>query len=68
MAIHQLPDLARARAFADRFRVADDVAAADLLDSDEGRWFFVEATPYTDAETRIRIVRLHRSHGVGLQW
>ena len=54
----QLPDLARARAFADRLRTADDSAAADLLASDEGQWFFAEATPYTDRETRTRIVKL----------
>lgn len=41
MTVHRLPDLARVRAFAERFTA-------------EGAWFLVDGLAYVDASTRTR--------------
>lgn len=53
-----LPDVPRARAFADRLRGLDDARAAELLTTSEGAWFYTDALPYTDGETRLRVLKL----------
>ncbi len=56
--LHTIEDLRKAREFAERFRLADDVEAARLLATPEGENWFVEYGPTMDVALMRRAVNL----------